>query len=327
MTEAPTRPFSNDEAPALARRFARAMADAGGEQLAAVILYGSQLHGSSPSEHSAWDLVVVVDRYPPFHRALRAAGHQSRSARVMDFMGSVLPPYVTAFDPLNDGSPMAKCLVLRRDQFAEAMGPRSKDHFLKGRLIQKVSVVWAADPATAREMEGVLEAARREVLSWAGPFLEEPFDARSLTRRMLAVSFAGEVRPESGGRVMEVWAAQRGWMEETFGAILEEALRAGVVRKEGQGYAFTRPRTRSERLRYRAYFTRNKFRGVMRWAKHTVTFNDWLSYIQRKAERRTGLTIELTPAERRWPLIFLWPKVFRVLREGRTSTDHQEPQE
>ena len=57
----------------------------------------------------------------------------------------------------------------------------------------------------------------------------------------------------------------------------------------------------------------------MRWAKHIVTFNDWLTYVQRKAERRTGLTIELTRAERKWPLIFLWPKVVRVLRYSRTG--------
>jgi hypothetical protein len=48
-----------------------------------------------------------------------------------------------------------------------------------------------------------------------------------------------------------------------------------------------------------------------------ITFNDWQTYIVRKVERRTGMSVELTPAERRWPLLLLWPKVFKVLREGR----------
>jgi hypothetical protein len=45
-----------------------------------------------------------------------------------------------------------------------------------------------------------------------------------------------------------------------------------------------------------------------------VTFDDWLEFILRKARRHTGQPIELTPRERRLPLVFLWPRVFRYLR-------------
>ena len=46
-----------------------------------------------------------------------------------------------------------------------------------------------------------------------------------------------------------------------------------------------------------------------------VTFEDWLEYIVRKAERHTGKPILLTPSERRWPVIFLWPRLIRYLRD------------
>jgi hypothetical protein len=45
-----------------------------------------------------------------------------------------------------------------------------------------------------------------------------------------------------------------------------------------------------------------------------ITFDGWLDYIQRKIERRGGMEVEIEERERRWPLIFLWPKVFLVLR-------------
>ena len=45
-----------------------------------------------------------------------------------------------------------------------------------------------------------------------------------------------------------------------------------------------------------------------------LTFDDWLDYIVHKTERRTGIRVELTQAERRLPFLLLWPKVFRVLR-------------
>jgi hypothetical protein len=46
-----------------------------------------------------------------------------------------------------------------------------------------------------------------------------------------------------------------------------------------------------------------------------VTFEGWLDYILRKAERHTGQRIALTAPERRLPLVFLWPRVFRYLRQ------------
>ena len=49
------------------------------------------------------------------------------------------------------------------------------------------------------------------------------------------------------------------------------------------------------------------------WFKHMVTFANWLPYIVRKVERHTGRTIELTPLERKLPLIFLWPRAIHVL--------------
>jgi hypothetical protein len=53
--------------------------------------------------------------------------------------------------------------------------------------------------------------------------------------------------------------------------------------------------------------------------KYVLTFDDWLGYVAAKVERRTGLRVELTPAERRWPLILLWPKFFRVMRARRAT--------
>jgi hypothetical protein len=42
-------------------------------------------------------------------------------------------------------------------------------------------------------------------------------------------------------------------------------------------------------------------------------YDDWLEYVVRKVERRSGVALDLTPRERRWPLLFLWPKLVRYL--------------
>jgi hypothetical protein len=52
-----------------------------------------------------------------------------------------------------------------------------------------------------------------------------------------------------------------------------------------------------------------------------LTFEDWLDYIARKAERRTGVRLELNKSERRLPALLLWPKLFRVLRAMSTKEE------
>ena len=61
-------------------------------------------------------------------------------------------------------------------------------------------------------------------------------------------------------------------------------------------------------------FRRSKVRATARWAKYVVLYDDWLEYVLRKIARRSGVTLELTARERRWPLIFLWPKAIQYLR-------------
>lgn len=332
MTGLQSPVFVNPGVPEIARDLAQEFVAAGGGEVAAIILYGSQLHRSSPNAHSAWDLVVIVDAFPPFHRALRASGHHTRSPILLNLMGAILPPYVTAFAPWGPGRPMAKCVILRRDQFRRAMGLGSRDHFLKGRLVQHVETVWAASPGIAEDIEDILARARRETLDWVGPFLDdEPFDSARYSQEMLRVSFAAELRPESGDRVREVWQAQEHWMVPTFAKVLAEAADDDVLSRTDPAladsdvrYTLAHPPGAWARLRYRGYFFRSKYRSVARWFKHVVTFNDWLTYIQNKVERRTGMTVELTEAERRWPLLLLWPKVVKVLREGRRRRGVEE---
>jgi hypothetical protein len=70
----------------------------------------------------------------------------------------------------------------------------------------------------------------------------------------------------------------------------------------------------AEGLRVRLYFARSKFRATARWLKYVVTFEGWLEYIVRKAERHTGESVVLSPWERRLPVPFLLPRVVRHLR-------------
>ncbi len=288
--------------------------ETGGGGLAAVLAYGSRLVSASPDRHSAYDLVVVVEDYGAFYRALRDAGHTARSVTLLVTVSRVLAPTVIAFWPSPPEGPLAKCLVLSRTDFQRELGPRRLDHFCLGRVAHHISVVHSRDPETAAWVEERIAGARGMVLDWTLPFLARPFSVDGFCRRMLEISYAGEIRPEKGGRVSAVYEAQQETLRSIYTPILEAKVDAGVLERANGKYSAAHAPSPAARLRLNAYFGVSKARATTRWFKHMLTFDRWFPYIVRKVERRTGMTVEITPLERRFPFPLLLPKAFRVLR-------------
>ena len=305
--------------PAGADELVSGLVSVGEGTVSVVLLFGSQLVQASPDRHSAFDLVVLVDSYGRFYRALSGAGHHKRSPALLRLLARVLPPNVIAFFPSGPDGPVGKSMILTVEDFRKALAPTARDHFLKGRMVQRVALLHARDSEFTASMERAVAEARADVLRWMGPYLAEPFTTRQYARRMLEVSYRGEVRPESRDRAGQVFEAQAAFLDKTFAHVLEGAEAEGRVLRERSGWRLAHPVGAGEALSIRLYFLSSKVRATARWFKHILTFNDWLTYIQRKVERHTGMKIEITPLERRFPLILLWPKVFRILRARPSS--------
>ncbi len=302
------------EAGADTERLVSRLRESSGDLLAAVLAYGSRLVSTNPDRHSAHDLVVVVDDYKEFYRTFADGGYTARSATVLTLASRVLAPTVVAFWPSPPDGPLAKCLVLSRADFERELGPRRLDHFCLGRVAHHISVAHARNPETAAWVEGLVADAREMVLDWTLPFLEGSFSVDDFCRRMIEVSYAGEIRPERKGRAGAVYEAQRETLCGIYAPILEAKADAGALERRGDRYRAARAPSPGARLRLNAYFGVSKARATTRWLKHMLTFERWLPYIVRKVERRTGMTVEATPLERRFPFPLLLPKVVRVLR-------------
>lgn len=296
-----------------ARALAERLAAQAGSSVRVVLLYGSRLLETSPDRHSALDFVVVVDDYEAFYRGLAAAGELHRPVWLMTALAGVLAPNVIAYAPDEGRDGLAKCLVVSESDLVRALGPQPPDHFLLGRLVQRVGLVWAGGAEDGVRIPAHLEGARRRVLDWMAPYLAGPVDGAGLGRRLLEVCYGGEFRPESRGRAGRVFEAQEDHFSEAFSPVLETAVADGLMRREGEAYVRAAPVDDRERRRWRRHFRRSKARTTLRWFKHMVTFASWLPYVVRKVERHTGRDIELTLLERKLPLIFLWPRAIHVL--------------
>ena len=315
------RRLSGPEPGSTILRAAQALADLGGQAVHGVIFFGSRRSGVPTDAFSAHDFFVVVDRYRPFYDRLRVARAVRRSPSLLSALNACMPPNQLSLRVDLDRQPLrAKCAVIRLADLRRATGPGRRDHFCVGRLVQPVTIAHAADESAHEAVLDALHSAHEQTLAWVRPFLPARFDAEEYARALLRVSMSWEVRPEPAGRADALFEAQRQYHREVFGILLAELAQRGelVAATEG-GYSLARRVGALERLRLGLYFRRSLARATLRWFKYMVTYEGWVDYILHKASRHTGYEAELTERERRWPWLFLWPRLFRFFkhRDGR----------
>ncbi|MBX7185232.1 MAG: hypothetical protein K1Y01_08830 [Vicinamibacteria bacterium] len=264
---------------------------------------------------SAYDLMLVCDRPADFYRAMGKAGFLRRSPALLGLLDGLLPPTQIR---LAHGAGLAKASVLSMAALQRAVSARRKDQFIAGRLFQDVHVVWASGPDSIRQVEDAIRSARLVTLDWVAPDLPQRFAAPDYVRQLFRTSFGFEVRPEAGGRADALYEAQAARLVPLFQRVLESLCEQGRLRSEGGAtFSLPAPPSRLQSLQRRAYLEWSRVRATARWPKHAVTFDGWLDYIIRKAERHSGETIVLTPLERRLPFLLLWPRAFRFLARQR----------
>jgi hypothetical protein len=303
------------------RELVEALVNAGAGTVSAILLYGSRVQGSSPDRWSAYDFFLVTDSYSGFFKSLCDKGHHGKPPWVLTFFSFFLPPNIISFGQSPTGLPQAKVGVVSSGHFQHSLGPWSRDHFLKGRAVQKLSLVWARGQKDEALVYDALRSARNGVVHWVRPSLKGPFDLARFTETMLRVSYRGEIRPESSVRVDEVVESQGELLRSIAKESLDAAEERGFVLREGEVYRWARTPGRTIRFLYGSYFTLSKIRATARWFKYVVTFEGWIDYIIRKIQRRAGFEVKITKWERRLPVIFLWPKLFKVLAALKRAGD------
>lgn len=309
-----------DQVPPEVRDIVDLLRDACGRDLVAVVFFGSRLLGTSPGEGSAADLVVVVENYLRFYESIGTRLPAARHSGIMAALNRVLPPNIIYLNDPGGLRAGAKCFVVTDYDLGLALSADAKDHFFRGRLAQRVDIVYARSERDRLALERRIDLARRLTVDWVPIYIQpDAFGVLDFCRRMMEVSYAGEIRPEARSRVLEVFQSQVSFFRLVYGRVLQDAARDGRLVADGDRFRLARKPSWRERRRWAGFFRRSKARATLRWFKYMLTFDDWLDYIVRKVERRSGVRIDLTKSERRFPVIFLWPKAMRVIRAMRTS--------
>jgi hypothetical protein len=182
--------------------------------------------------------------------------------------------------------------------------------------------VWTRDSRVRDIVVDSLLEARARTFDWGRAYLPPRFEVDSYCRVLLETSFGAEVRPEGPERIRALLSAQRETMVRMYAELLRSLAEERILTREGKVYTDPAAPGALGRLRVGLYFRRSKLRATLRWLKYMALYDDWQDYLLRKLERRSGVHVELTERERRWPLIFLWPK---AIRYHRTRPQRRDP--
>lgn len=279
---------------------ARARDGGPGGTVAAVVLYGSCLLDESAAKRSEPDYFLVVDSLRAFHRSLGGA-----------LAGATLPPSVYHLRVrTRDGERSCKASVLSSAQLVRETSARARDLHQLGRFSKPLALVYARDDNAFRLVRDAQLSSLRTLAPHALASIERRFTEEEFLLALYGLSYRAEHRIIEPGKLRSILDADRE-AELHVARLLLTSI--GVA---ADGEAFVRPDGIGDGALTRRLLARSRLRDLARWPKYLLTFDGWLEYVQRKMERNAGRRLQLTPLQQRHPLLFGWPALLALKRQG-----------
>ena len=260
---------------------AEAIAAKHGAASRAVLFYGSCLR-ESQLDGLMLDFYLIVSNYDDaYDRRWLAAANR------------LIPPNVFPFQ--HDGL-ASKYAVLSEADFHRLNGPETRSVSVWARFAQPSRLIWSAsDEARQRAVSAIARAAPTLLSAAHAQKGEEPLD---WWRRAFALTYSAELRAERSGRSGSVVDADPDRYRRFSAPAIAEIPKGS---KSGQW-----PRRRFE----------GKMLSIVRLAKASLTYAGGAEYIAWKINRHAGTNIELTPWQKRHPLLAAVSLLPRLLRSG-----------
>ena len=295
-----------------ARLLAEAITLRHGDAVAAVLFYGSCLR--KQTSEGILDFYVLVDDY----------GSAYPKSRWLALLNGLLPPNVFYLErPSESGTLRCKYAVVSLADFARLVSPGCLHSYVWARFAQPARLAYCRDDAREPVAEAVAQAVRtlcqRLVVFMPAHGGVQGFSLSALWHEALRRSYTTELRPESQETVRALYAAEPARFDEVGRVALRELGELGwldAVEARGNSVEVQQARARrfAGRLRWLLLHPVAKLLNFARLLQSAGTFGDWVPYILWKVERHTGEAISLSDRQRRHPLIFGWPILFKLLR-------------
>ena len=264
---------------------AAAIAAAHGSASRAVLFYGSCLRDVA-LEGAMLDFYLIVSDY-----------RSAYAKRWLAAANRLIPPNVF---PFAHGDLAAKYAVLSEADFHRLNGPETRSVSVWARFAQPSRLVWVSDEAARERVVEAVSRAAPTLLSTALSVIPNDKPPLELWKAAFALTYSAELRAEKKERGVNVVDQDPGRYLRFFGPAMAAARACG----KRCGGSWERRRVEGKLL------------SVARLAKASATFAGGAEYIAWKINRHAGTRIELSPWQKKHPLVTAAMLLPKLLRSG-----------
>ncbi|MEI7464144.1 MAG: hypothetical protein WCJ87_02170 [Burkholderiales bacterium] len=291
------------ELPPAVTALAAQLANRANGAASAVLFYGSNLRDARLD--GVLDFYVLLDRVGAWP-----------GPRLAALANRLLPPNVGYIEATLDGRALrAKYALISATQFRCGVSRTALDTTLWARFSQPCVCAWAR---SAADREAVTDAVRLAVITaagWAADLGPARGDALDYWRALFARTYAAELRVEKGARGDDLVARDA----DRYARLLPLAWQASGIDFESSahGELATRMSPSSRAAATRRWAVRQRLGkplNIARLLKAAFTFDGAMDYAMWKVERHSGVRPEVSPWQRRHPLLAA-PGLYRRLRK------------
>lgn len=286
---------------AAATRIAKDIAVRHGDCVEAVLFYGACRREDDAD--GLLDLYVLTRSHRGFHRRVLPA-----------LLNALLPPTVLhRRSAAPAGELRAKVAVMTLRQFERRLRPGGLDTTLWARFCQPATLVHARDAAARERVENAVAQALETAALWAvrlGPATATPAE---YWRGLLTHTFGAELRAERGDRPDRLLAADPAWYGHALPLALERLGLSAAPDDAGRLTPGLPARALAPWALLRGC---GKVLNTLRLVKAAFTYEGGPDYLRAKIERHSGLALQLTPWQRRHPLLAAPILLWRLRRRG-----------
>ena len=273
-----------------------------GDGIVAILVYGSYLRGK---RDTLLDFYVLVESYA----AMRPGWHSA-----LAWMLSPNVYQVCQGEP--PGEARAKYAVMTLDRFERAMQGDFHSYFW-ARFFQPSGLLFCRDESSRNRVMWALTQAAETFIRRVVPLLPPVFSTADLVRIGLSNTYRCELRSEPAGHAEALYGHNAGYYQSVVGTLAAAGL---GYHPDGDADSFRNEAIGSKRRRAELAWgwrrVQGKLLSVARLLKATLTFAGGFDYLLWKIRRHSGIYLEPTQRQRRHPLLFGWPLLWRLYRRG-----------
>lgn len=280
-----------------------------GKAVQGILLYGSCLRAGTDQDGLV-DCYVIVDQYASVYQSVWLA-----------LLNHWLPPNVFYGEVNLEGRIVRmKYAVLSLGDFERSVTSKWFHSYFWGRFAQPTAVM-ACPSQTMRQR--IISGLGRAVLTFFGnvvPQMPQQFSAKDAWSIGLALSYSAELRAESKGRIATLWDSNQAYYEQVAHATFLAHFPKIKVIQGNDITMYEMEYSRRDHIKNRIAWIVRKVQGkvlsILRLLKAAFTFQGGADYLIWKIERHSGVKIELTPAQRRHPILAGLTTFWRLYRQG-----------